>query len=74
MNQKICVGNTGCFYFNDKIKEYIFVIICQIHNINQEKSRTLYSYCCFLTPFDIYFVGVYVSILSIFHKFIIHGG
>ena len=38
-NQKICVENTRFFYFNDERKYYIFVIICQLHNINQDKIQ-----------------------------------
>ena len=37
MYQKAVFGKTRCFYFNDKIKEDIFIILCQLHKRNQEK-------------------------------------
>ena len=39
MYHKSCVGNTKCFYFDNEIKEYISVIICQLHNINNDKIQ-----------------------------------
>ena len=39
MYQKIYVGNKEYFYFNNERKEYIFVVICQLHDINQEKIQ-----------------------------------
>ena len=38
MYQKSCVGNTGYFHFNNESKEDKFVVICHLHNINQDKS------------------------------------
>ena len=39
MYQKICVGNTRYFYFNNERKEDTLIIICQLQNINQEKIQ-----------------------------------
>ena len=37
MYQKISVGNTTYFYFSNEIKEDIFVVLCQLHNIISRK-------------------------------------
>ena len=61
MYLKSCVENTRYFYFNNEIKEDIFVVICQLHNIKQEKIQkrifilllrdsSKYIYCvCFMS-------------------------
>ena len=56
-------------YFNNEIKEDIFVVICHIHNINQDKVKNIYSYGGFMNPLYIYILWVfYIRILSIFHN------
>ena len=51
-----CVGNVRWFYFNEKLKEYKFAILCQIHNINKEKLRKfmLKSLCLYFNWYIIF--------------------
>ena len=67
MNQKICVGNTRYFYFKNEGKEDTFIVLCQLHNINQEKIHKYmfilllhdsngYIFCgCFMSEFCLFF-------------------
>ena len=54
------------FYFNDKIKEYIFVNKCQIHNTNQEKVET-FMFTLLILDFSWYiFCGCFMSKICLF--------
>ena len=39
MNQKSYVGNTRYLHFNNERKEDLFVVMCQLQNINQDKIQ-----------------------------------
>ena len=61
VNQSSCAGNVRLFYFDGELKGDIFVIICQLHNINQGKLQII-MFTLFLIDFSLFiFFGFFVN-------------